>query len=145
MASKNRETIHLHLPPPAPRRSVVVTEGPPDLVALEPTPAAHSPTAPVIAAVAGFDLSDADIEQAAREVAAEERAPRRRPPRATGDRLLEATLLEVIGTARADLAAAGVTVDSERMLVEDREDDEVPIPTVGAEVARLARAPDHRR
>jgi hypothetical protein len=88
---KHRETVHLgSVPAPKgrrPARSVVVTEGPPDLVQLEPTPASHSPRQPLLVSpptllqlVADqlqpqpFDLTDEDsdgIEADARELAAE--------------------------------------------------------------------------
>lgn len=48
-----RETVFVGGPPPEPPRplAVVVTEGPPDVVALEPRPEFHSPTEVVLAAV----------------------------------------------------------------------------------------------
>jgi len=53
--TKHREIVTLGTHQPRPARAVVVTEGPPTLVAIEPTPEAHSPTevqhaAPAIAA-----------------------------------------------------------------------------------------------
>jgi hypothetical protein len=89
---KNIETIHVggHVPPTG-RRAVVVTEGPPDMVAIEPEPAAHSPrdvvpAGPQLRVVPPFDTGGepdaADVAAAAQAIRDEEDAFHRAMARA---------------------------------------------------------------
>lgn len=141
---KNRETIHVggHVPPTG-RRAVVVTEGPPDIVALEPEPAAHSPTQPLIAAVPGFDLTDiseAELEQMAREVAAEEAAAT-----FAAAPIPPGTLVHQPGCAIAVTRGGMCDCKPMRTIGGASVTVAVPIPGDAPEVAPVAAAPDHRR